>query len=286
MTIGELLKEYRITQGKKQKEFTNDGVIVSQSYYSKVEKNAHRITADSLIDLLHYNNIPVWDFFSRLNIIDDMNKQEIDELNKTMAGAFYSNDTDRLYSLITVVDESNLSDKDKQEEILLIQACLELMKKPDEKPDIELRNKIRDKIFNIPNFNYQKISLFCNFMKFYDLESNKMISRKIIDQHINTKDSKMQAALLAIIVNILAFSVRDGKLQETEYFINSGDQIKTQPELVFYKSAFYFFKNLINYQLTHDQESYENSKKTQAFLLSIGMEEYSKVLGSLLEKYK
>ncbi|WP_236695141.1 XRE family transcriptional regulator [Lactobacillus pasteurii] len=38
MTIGELLKEYRITQGKKQKEFTNDGIIVSQSYYSKVEK--------------------------------------------------------------------------------------------------------------------------------------------------------------------------------------------------------------------------------------------------------
>lgn len=218
--------------------------------------------------------------------MDDMNKQEIDELNKTMAGAFYNNDKDKLYSLITIIDKSNLSAKDKQEEILLVQACLELMKKPNKKPDIELKNKIRDKIFNIPNFNYHKISLFCNFMKFYDLESNKMISRKIIEQNINTTNSKMQTVLLAIIVNILAFSLRDGELQEVEYFIKNGDKIKTQPELVFYKSAFYFFKNLINYRLVYDQESYEISKKTKDFLSSIGMVEYSKVLDSLLEKYK
>lgn len=37
MTIGELLKEYRISQGKKQKEFIDNGIIISQSFYSKVE---------------------------------------------------------------------------------------------------------------------------------------------------------------------------------------------------------------------------------------------------------
>lgn len=36
MTIGELLKEYRLSQNKKQKEFI--GQIISPSYYSKVEK--------------------------------------------------------------------------------------------------------------------------------------------------------------------------------------------------------------------------------------------------------
>ena len=52
MTIGELLKEYRISQGKNQKKFINDGMIVSQSYYSKVEKNANKITvADCKIKL-------------------------------------------------------------------------------------------------------------------------------------------------------------------------------------------------------------------------------------------
>lgn len=63
MQIGSLLKEYRLSQGKRQKEFV--GEVVSQSYYSKVEKNANRITAEDLIDLLNYNNIPLWEFFSR-----------------------------------------------------------------------------------------------------------------------------------------------------------------------------------------------------------------------------
>ena len=47
MTIGELLKDYRIKQGKTQREFIAG--IVSQSYYSKVEKEIHRITADDLL---------------------------------------------------------------------------------------------------------------------------------------------------------------------------------------------------------------------------------------------
>lgn len=47
MTVGELLKEYRVKQNKNQKEFSAG--IVSQSYYSKVEKNIHRITADDLL---------------------------------------------------------------------------------------------------------------------------------------------------------------------------------------------------------------------------------------------
>lgn len=36
MTIGELLHDYRVEQGKRQKEFV--GNIISPSYYSKVEK--------------------------------------------------------------------------------------------------------------------------------------------------------------------------------------------------------------------------------------------------------
>ena len=53
MTIGELLKDYRIKQGKNQREFIAG--IVSQSYYSKVEKEIHRITADDLLEILNHN---------------------------------------------------------------------------------------------------------------------------------------------------------------------------------------------------------------------------------------
>ncbi|WP_236629369.1 MULTISPECIES: helix-turn-helix domain-containing protein [Lactobacillus] len=248
MTIGELLKEYRISQVKNQKEFINGGNIISQSYYSKVEKNTHRINADSLIELLHYNNIPVTEFFNRLNKNDDLRQHQIDKLNNTLGDAFYHNDRDKILKLVPIINESDLSTKEKQEELLLIQAWLELMKGPDEQPDLKLREKIKEKIFNIPNLNYAKVTLFCNFMKFYDIESDKTIGKKIIEQHINTTNNKWKIAMLATIVNILAFSLKNGQENDVTYFIKSGEKIETKPELVFYKSAFYFFKNLINYR--------------------------------------
>lgn len=285
MTIGELLKEYRISQGKKQKEFIDSGTIISQSFYSKVEKNVHKIAADSLVDILHYNNIPVWEFFSRLNQSDEIKHQQIESFNKIMSDAFYDNDKKKVENLKPLIKESNLSEKDKQEELLLVKAWLELMKKNTTKPDIELRKKIKDKIFDIPNFNYNKISLFCNFMKFYDFNSNKIISKKIIEQNISSNSIKIQTAILAIIVNILAFSLKDGKENDTGYFIESGNKIKTRPELVFYKSAFYFFENLVDYSLTKNNASYNKCQNTKDFLANIGMSKYSKVLEQLLAKY-
>lgn len=286
MTIGELLKEYRIGQGKTQKEFINDGMIVSQSYYSKVEKNANKITVDNLVDLLYYNNIPTWEFFSRLNQTDEMKRQEIENFENTMLEAFYDNDKDKILQLKPLIVESNLSPKDKEEELLELEALLEAMKAPDETPNIELRTKIKEKIFDIPNFNKTKVTLFCNNMQFYDFETEKLIGKRIIDQYINTKDIKMQIAMQAIIDNILAFSLKEKKEKSVNYFIESGEKIKTKPELVFYKSAFYFFKNIIDYHLNGNEESYLQSIKIKDFLISIGMKTYGNAIAKLLIKYK
>jgi len=65
MTIGELLKYYRINQNKTLKEFA--GNIIDRSYYGKVEKNIHQISINNLIDLLNYNQINTAEFIEKLN---------------------------------------------------------------------------------------------------------------------------------------------------------------------------------------------------------------------------
>lgn len=65
MTIGKLLKQFRIENAKTQKEWVSG--IVSPSYYSKVEKDKHRISADDLLAILRANKVDLWQFFSRLN---------------------------------------------------------------------------------------------------------------------------------------------------------------------------------------------------------------------------
>lgn len=275
MTIGELLKEYRITQGKNQKEFTDSGMIVSQSYYSKVEKNIHRITADSLIELLHYNNIPLDEFFGRINQNNKIQHQQVKDFNNMLVDAYYDSDVNKIKQIKELVIQSNLPDKDKKEELLWVDAWLEVLKGPKDTPNTELREKVKDKIFNLPNFNKSNVALFCNFMQFYDLDSNKIIGRRIVEQYINSKDIKMQIALIAIIVNIIVFSLKEKRENEVSFFIESAEKIKTRPELVFYKIALYFFENIVNYHLTKNEKYYQRSVAAKDLLINIDMTQYA-----------
>lgn len=244
MTIGELLKEYRISQEKKQKEFTNNGEIISQSFYSKVEKDTNKITVDNLIELLHYNNISLWEFFSRLNQNDDMRHQQMEELHNMMISAYYDRNDRELLNIKSLIAESNMSDKDKREQKLIVDGWIESIKTNPKSYDKNLREELKDKIFDSPNMDKNTITLYCNFMTFYDLENNKFIATKILDQHKNTHNVDIQIALLAIIGNILAISIEKDNVDNLDFFIQTAEHIPTRPETFFYKNGLFLFKNL------------------------------------------
>lgn len=71
MTIGEALKECRIKAGMDQKEMSAG--IVSQSFYSKVERGVHGIDTDLLIKILNKHDISVVTFFQMVNKKDNRN---------------------------------------------------------------------------------------------------------------------------------------------------------------------------------------------------------------------
>lgn len=96
MTIGEALKSFRLQLGITQTDMAAG--IVSESFYSKVERNVHEIDADLLIKILNAHSIPVISFFQLLDhdnkskkfanvgltqrLISAVNNKDIDELNK------------------------------------------------------------------------------------------------------------------------------------------------------------------------------------------------------------
>ncbi|MBP2058735.1 transcriptional regulator with XRE-family HTH domain [Lactobacillus colini] len=282
MTIGELLREYRISQGKKQKDFTNNGAIISQSYYSKVEKNSHRITAISLIELLHYNNIPLWNFFSRLNQSDDVQHQQMENLHNIMISAYYSHDYKKLNNIRQLINETNLSKENKEEEQLLVDGWIESLKKNPKLFDMDLRNKIKDKIFSNPSFDKNTITLYCNFMIFYDFDSNKIIAKNIIQQYKDSKNIKIQVAILAIICNILAIAIENENYSGISFFMDAADKIPTRPELFFYKNNLFFFENLIRYKDLKEKKYLINCKKSIETLINLNMEEYGRKINNFL----
>lgn len=179
MTIGDLLRQYRINQNKTLQEFA--GNIIDRSYYGKVERNIHQISAENLINLLRYNQIDAIEFIETLDPNYENYQSQIQIQRKIMEEAYYQVDKDKLKKVKLMITESKLSEKDKEIQNLIADGLLELLN-PD-KPNQKIRDEIKKKIFEIPNFNSTKFMLYCNSMRFYSLADNEAIVRKIIEKY-------------------------------------------------------------------------------------------------------
>lgn len=164
MTTGELLKDYRISQRKTQKQWAGD--VISASFYAKVEKNLSRISADDLIELLHFNQIPLIDFFSKLRPKDKLIHQQELEIDRLINEAYYQNSKKELQQIRNVVAESKLPTKN--DKLLLIDAYIALISNNLNELDKNTLSKMKEKVFSITNFDIDGLSLYCNFMSFYE----------------------------------------------------------------------------------------------------------------------
>lgn len=278
MTTGELLKDYRISQRKTQKQWAGD--VISASFYAKVEKNLSRISADDLIELLHFNQIPLIDFFSKLRPKDKLIHQQELEIDRLINEAYYQNSKKELQQIRDVVAESKLPNK--SDELLLIDAYIAVISKDLTMLGKEAINKIKEKVFNISNFDEDGLFIYCNFMSFYDLNSNLLLSKKIIKQCIGSSSVKIQGKILAIIINMLIFCIRNKRFEEADVFVNYADQIKTKPAIFFYKMLVPAFYNIVKYQNTHNKKYLDETEIIIKSIKLAGMPDYSKELEELL----
>lgn len=282
MTTGELLKDYRISQRKTQKQWAGD--VISASFYAKVEKNLSRISADDLIELLHFNQIPLIDFFSKLRPKDKLIHQQELEINRMANEAYYRNSEKELQQIREVVAESKLPNKN--DELLLIDSYIAVISKEPEKLDKKVIDEMKEKVFNISNFDEEGLITYCNFMNFLSLDTNLLLSKKIVKQFIGTNSIKKQKIVLGIIINMLILCVQSKKFDETDIFVNYADQIKTTPAIFFYKMLVPAFYNIVKYQNTHNKKFLDETETIIKSIKLAGMPDYSKDIEELLLKNK
>lgn len=278
MTIGELLKEFRLNKEKTQREWIGD--IVSPSFYSKVEKNIHRISAEDLVAILHVNKVPLIDFFSKLNKRDQARYQQGLKIGQLINEAYYQNSKSDLQQIRKIVANSDLPDKD--DNLLFIDAYIAMLGNDFESLDKDMINRMKEKVFSISNFDGDSLSMYCNFMAFYDLDSNLIISKKVIEQFIDSNEIRIQRIVLSIIDNMLTICIQDKRYDETSFFLEVAKQVKIKPEIFFYKAVIVAFDNLIKYHYEHDQKCFANVKAIIKTVKLAGMKSYGKDLEELL----
>lgn len=82
MKIGSTLRLFRLNRGLSQKEMAAG--IITESYYSKVERGIHNIDAETLIKILKMHNFNLAEFFETLSIEDKNKSREGILMNEIM----------------------------------------------------------------------------------------------------------------------------------------------------------------------------------------------------------
>ena len=80
MTIGEALKQLRLHAGLTQNQMAAG--LMSESFYSKVERDVHEIDANLLIELLTAHHFDVVSFFARVSNQDLRTEPNFDLMNQ------------------------------------------------------------------------------------------------------------------------------------------------------------------------------------------------------------
>lgn len=282
MDIGELLKQYRTRANKTQKEWV--GTIISPSFYSKVEQGANHIVTNDLLDLLDYNNILPEQFFNELRPKRQLEYEFEQELRKLMSNAYYQNSTKELERLKQVIEQGNLPNKNNL--LLIITGVIALATNNSKNLDQETISIIKNRIFSVHSFDKYSLRIYCSSMRLYDIDSNILLTHKILKQLQNSTDVDIQNSILAIITNLMVLCIEDKRYDAVMTFVKVADSIKIKPELCFCKSVFLIFKNLINFHYTNQKEYLEACQKGIDFLSFIGMSEYSKNLTEFVNQNK
>lgn len=283
MTIGSLLKKYRLEQEKTQAKFV--GKIISRSHYAKVENDQHQINVRDLITLLNYNGIDLSDFFMQINETYESYKEQILHQRKLMEQAYYKVDIDQMQKIKQIINTSKLSENDKKMQNLLVDGFMELLN-VDGKSNHALRKELKEKIFDIPEFNKTKFMLYCNSMRFYSFQDNKIITRKLVKKYGSTENIIIQKDLLSIIINLLVFSIEKDNFEDVEFYFSYVNSISTTPDIYFYKSVVKFLKLLIKYKQSGKKSLLETCDVIIENLSISGMENYSLELSKFKNKYQ
>lgn len=283
MTIGDLLREYRINQNKKQKEFA--GEILSPSYYSKVERGKHKITAEDLIHLLIYNQISVKQFFCRLDDNYEENQLLEEKLNSLLAQAYFQNDKNKLEAIKQEINESCLSNKAKNDQLLYADIFLALVNNTlqDNK---KLQDKVREKLFSMDEFDEAKIMLYGNSMRFYSPSDNKIISQSLIRKYRETNNIVIQKYLISICVNMLIILIENNDIKDTKLYIEVLVKNIDNPDFLFYRSVYLFLINFIKYKNSGEGKYLSKCNKVVEAFKTLEMNAYAGELANFLKEHK
>ena len=198
MNIGSALYNYRIKLGLTMEQMSAG--IITTSYYSKVEKGSHRISAEDLFKILEEHQI------SKEHFIKEINQSSAEELfeqyNQKVNYLYMKNDSQGLKRLLAEIEADTKIKEDKRKILqTIIELSFEIL--DHQLPNEESKQYVYDKLFSLPDWDNFKLTLYCNLIAFYSIEMNQSMIASILAKGMENYTEEQRNKILFILTNMI-----------------------------------------------------------------------------------
>ncbi|ALS00989.1 hypothetical protein ATZ33_06295 [Enterococcus silesiacus] len=241
MNIGEALKYYRQMKNKTQSEFC--GGVISVSFYSKVEHNESRISAEDLLLLLEKNEISLEDFF----LIKKNNRKISEDVHLY----YYQGDIDKLkdvYKRLSKDPAQKYSATLTKVFIAILLDQVDLLSK------IEI-DYLKLELFCHENWDKMKLTLLTNIIHLFDEKSAGLMVDQVLKKFdLNQKSSEMQTIFYSLLLNYIGMLIENKQVEKSKHYLVYVKQIQTIPENLFQTMLRAYYEQYLNQnqQQNHD----------------------------------
>lgn len=267
MKIGTLLRKERKKRGLNLEEMA--GGILSASYYAKVEKNQHRISAEDLFTLLEYHHIDPFEFIKLLKT--DINSR-YNTLHNRIAKCYMEGDRNgiRLFQE-EIAQQQSLSGDEQKILLALCEIFYHCIDNHYEQISEEAKNMIKEKIFKLDNWDDFSLSLLANALQIYNLQSINHLVSSILMKNFTDYSQKQQFIILTMLTNLVSYCMLEHEYELAHYYLSIISKTPTSVENFLLKMMANFYRLILDPQ--------PNNEALQAIVQTLhlsGMEDYAR----------
>lgn len=284
MKIGATLKSYRKQKKLTQKEFIQD--VISESYYSKVENDQHRITAEDLLQLLTINNISFQEFASQLDICQQ--PSSFKELKNKLYMMFFDNQLNDLDTLSMQAQQDPKLTPDEKKLFLTLANIVLKNKHHETTSSLSAESKVflKEKIMADDKWSDNSLAIYANTIHAYDFEENiaflqLLLKERSLQQFIEPL-TKRSLIFATILLNFVSICIDQKALPFTQKPLQILDELPKTPEYTFYRLLTVFFKELIQRMTIPGVSSNKLETIINSFTY-IGREDFAQILRQIIK---
>lgn len=232
-TIGRQLRKFRMLLGLSQTEMAAG--IVTESFYSKVERDKSAITIDKLVAILNKHEISLYDFF---NVFDQENLPQL-ILRRNMYETFNNRDVKKLKELKKSVTEKSVRLK------------LELMIADIEGQVNQLSVSTKEELEEIaPKLDFENLDDFWDlaiFMPLFSFEKATKVINGIEGEfkQLDFADNQITLSLMNLFIAYLNRCYKEDHPEEATRVISLVQQVPRN-FIIFHQIIIHYYQALFN----------------------------------------